>query len=183
MPRRLRSSYTQNQEEVAGIPTRSDAPALPVYWKSVHYATRGEVWIREPRSHQHTDMREFTRFHRFAKVSAIDVANLYWSASEQLALQYKFARLLQSKSESVSPLSPSISLSLCTCVFASNTCWSRIHYIWRSQRDNRNKKSSEIQFFWKEDRITLGCLRVSCVVGQLSSAFAGARAIEKHWEI
>ena len=61
------------KSRITGIPTRSDATALPVYWKSVHYAKRGEVWIREPRSHQHTDMREFTRIHRFAKVSAIDV--------------------------------------------------------------------------------------------------------------
>jgi hypothetical protein len=31
------------ESRVVGIPTRSDAPALPVYWKSVHYAKRGEV--------------------------------------------------------------------------------------------------------------------------------------------
>ena len=43
---------------------------LPTYRQ---YAIRGEAWIRAPRSHKHTDMREFTRFHRLAKVSAIDI--------------------------------------------------------------------------------------------------------------
>ena len=36
-------------------------------------ARRGEVWIRARRSHKHTYMREFTRFHRLAKISAIDI--------------------------------------------------------------------------------------------------------------
>jgi hypothetical protein len=37
-----------------------------------HNAIRGEAWIRASRSHKHTDMREFTRFDRLAKISAID---------------------------------------------------------------------------------------------------------------
>ena len=43
---------------------------LPTYR---YNAIRGEAWIRAPRSHKHTDMREFTRFRRLAKISAIDV--------------------------------------------------------------------------------------------------------------
>jgi hypothetical protein len=37
------SRVAASREELAGIPTRSDAPAFPVCRKSAQYARRGEV--------------------------------------------------------------------------------------------------------------------------------------------
>ena len=115
---------------------------LPTYR---YNAIRGEAWIRAPRSHKHTDMREFTRFRRLAKISAIDVGARVVHSRSSINTR-GFCKANQSQFSCIPTYSCVFSFPvLYSTKFTCNTWCSRELYIWRSQRDNRNI-SKESQF-------------------------------------